>query len=141
MREHINKPARAQSARAKELAEAERSHWLYRAVERTHGNQTLLGCLVLAVMNKNAKNPPWLAPKGMVIWPDGACVTMIIRQRGDAELPLQLGHISQVVDNWRQLADEINATDAERVQMFDELRKHVLKDMRDQRAAGGSQII
>ncbi len=115
-----------------EWRERERQHWLFRAVQATRGNQTLLGCLVLAVMNKNAKHPPWLSPRGMTIWPDGRVVTAAILRPGQSEQPMALGRISDVVANWRELADTIKATDAERVQMFDELRKHVQKDMRPQ---------
>lgn len=124
--------------RLTELQAAERSTWLYRAVLHTKGNQTLLGCLVLAVMNKNAKNPPWLLPKGMVIAPDGTvwtgCITL--EEGVKVERVLSLGNIKEVVGAWRRLADDIKASDAERIAMFDELRKHVMKDHRPQ----GSQL-
>jgi hypothetical protein len=117
-----------------DLQREERSHWLYRAVEVTRGNQTRMGCLLLAVMNQNAKNPPWMWPKGMIITADGECITgLIMRDRSsgqDSEMVVSLGTVTELVDAWRKLADKIKATDTERVQMFEELRKHVLRDNR-----------
>lgn len=109
--------------------EAERQTWQYRAVQATRGNQTMLGTIVLAVIGRNAKHPPWFEP-GAEIADDGILLANFV-DRGLRDHGLvPVARLSQVVDEFRRLADHIKLTDDERKSMFDALRKWIAKDHR-----------
>lgn len=106
-------------------------NWRGRGVIVTRGNQTLPGCIFLAVIGKAASNPPRIV-SGAEIRKDGQVIAaMQSRQmkEGESEL-LALCDTVLLRDTWNRLADAIQATDDERAEMFDELRKWILKDWR-----------
>lgn len=106
---------------------AERATWQYRAIKHTRSNMTLLGCLVLGVLGRMPPRPPAIQAHG-IISPEKRVFTGYWAKDGTEWVAHCLGTIQQVNDSWRRLADTIKATDAERVSMFDELRKWIAYD-------------
>lgn len=114
---------------AQERREAERQSWQYRAINQLRGNQTPLGALLLGVIGRNAKHPPWVE-SGLTIDVDGMCYLDFVNKRYEEIKNMPFIHVEDLKDGWNRLADTIRASDAERVAMFDELRKYVLRDLR-----------
>jgi hypothetical protein len=117
-------------------AEIERleAGWRSRAVMATRGNQTMLGCMVQAVIGVAANNPPTMGITA-IIDADGIVRTNLIKRdratgANVAHVGVPVGSTIQVRDEWRFLADHIKATDAEREEMFDLLRKWAGTDFR-----------
>ncbi len=105
------------------------SGWRYRAVNATRGNQTMLGCILLAVINRPAKNPPWFGPT-CVINPEGVVLSNFVDRHNTMHVALPVCTVPELVDEFRRLADTCNMTDSERQEMVDELRKWVSVDYR-----------
>lgn len=111
---------------------APRESWQRRAVEKTGGNQELLGCFVLAVLGwQHGRKPPRFGKVARVD-KDGILHSNMQNKDGKVFLNHPLGPIKTVIDNFRGLADELKLNDNEREQMFSELRKWVFKDDRAQ---------
>lgn len=113
---------------------AERNTWQYRAVRLLRGNQTALGCLLLAVINQNAKHPPQFSPQGAVINKEGVFLVSVATREGPIYANIPLGPVSKIIDMWRGLAMEIRATDEEQIDMFNQLRLYVRLDERPSEA-------
>ena len=116
--------------------EAERieAGWRSRAVIVTRGNQTMLGCIVQAVIGVAASNPPTLGLTA-IIDAGGIVRSNLIKRnratgRNEAHVGVPLGSTIALRDEWRRLADAIKATDAEREEMFDLLRRWAGTDFR-----------
>lgn len=109
--------------------EAARQSWVYRAIEATHGNQTKLGCILLSVIGKPCKSPPWLGPS-CVITEEGLVIANFVGRDNKMHEGRVICDVQDLIDNFRGLADHIDASDTDRVEMFDELRKWVSKDFR-----------
>lgn len=112
--------------------EAERQTWQYRAVLATRGNQTQLGCLVLAVIGKEPKGPPKYGHTATIKDIDGAAIITadLMNNRGVSYADVVVGTVQQVAGEFNRLADTIKATDEERLDMFNELRKWISVDER-----------
>jgi len=109
---------------------AERQTWQYRAVAATRGNQTMLGCILLAVIGRNAKNPPWFEP-GAEIDADGFLLANFVgKDRVDHHQLIPVATVKDLVDEFRRLADAIKLDDADRIAMFAALRAWIVKDHR-----------
>jgi hypothetical protein len=109
--------------------ERQRQTWQFKAVEATHGNQTLVGCIVLAVIGKAASNPPWIGPTA-IISRDGDVFANMTSKRDVEPGPTYIAPIGALVDTWRKLADSLDISDADREAMFLELRKWISHDFR-----------
>jgi hypothetical protein len=106
----------------------EQNSWPYKAVLALRGNQTLAGAILLQLIMKPPKNPPSVDSLATVdengfTW---AVCTTRSGQRGLA----MVGHITDIRDEFRRLADHLKLDDGERVELFDELRKWVSIDLR-----------
>lgn len=114
-----------------ETPSAETASWQYKAIVATRGNQTMLGAILLQVIGKQAKNPPRITGTASVD-AEGLCWTLLLAQHGTevAEGLVCLGYIGEIVDEFRRLADFLKLDDAERIELFDELRKWVSVDLR-----------
>src|SRR5262249_778326 len=112
------------------LIPAPNDSWQRRAVEKTGGNQSLMGCFVLAILAwQHGRHPPRFG-RVATITKDGLVKTNMQSKDGKVHLNHILGPVQTVVDNFRGLADELQLKDDERKQMFDELRKWFFKDER-----------
>lgn len=108
--------------------------WYARAIRETKGNQTQLGCLVIALGVEEPKNPPRFSTRGATILSNGQFIVTGQTRAGNTGL-ISLGPVENVVSSLRHLADRLKLTDVERIELFDELRKFASHDHRpeDQR--------
>lgn len=120
-----------QTPEDKERAEAERATWQYRAVAATRGNTSLLGCFVLAVIGRNAKNPPWIEGN-LTITPRGLVLADFVDKDRMETKQCTLCDVEDLKSNFRGLADALKLTDEETAEMFGELRKLIAFDLRDE---------
>ncbi len=105
--------------------------WQQRAIRKTGGNKSRLGLILLAVIGHVPQDRPMISTaRGAVITPDGFVVADTMLRFQLQYYATTLGHISEIVDNFRGLADALKLSDAERLEMFDLLRKWAGHDMR-----------
>lgn len=105
--------------------------WRHRAIRTTRGNQSRLGCIVISMLGQSARNPPMISNRSpRVIMPNGFVVVDMWLRGRSGFLATPLGHITEIRDNIRGLADEIKATDAERIAMMECLRMWITRDYR-----------
>lgn len=109
---------------------ARNDDWRFRAVKALRGNQTQLGCVVIAVCQRShLHGAPKYASKAMIT-KDGVVCAGHMNAHGKTYPLAPIMTVQNLVDEWRRLADQIGASDAERKSMFDELRKWVVRDDR-----------
>lgn len=117
-----------------------RNDWRYRAVLALRGNQTQLGCVLLAVLGKsNEHGPPRYARKALIT-KDGVVCAGHMNASGQVYELVPIMMVANLVDEWRRLADQIKASDAERATMFSELRKWVVRDDRPEDQKGSVKL-
>ena len=111
--------------------ERARASWQFRCIDTTRGNQTKIGCILLAALGKLPKHAPRFSIKqGAVILEDGMVVADF-QYRDD--LPFRASRICDVeeyVANFRGLADHLKLVDADRVALFLALQQWIAKDFR-----------
>lgn len=117
------------SAEDQDRIEAARQSWQYRAIEATKGNQTKLGCILLSVIGKPCKSPPWFGPT-CVVTEEGLVIANYVDRLNTMHEARIVCELAELVSNFRGLAEHINASDTDIVEMFDLLRKWVAKDFR-----------
>lgn len=122
--------------------EQEKRTWQYKAIAYTHGNQSQLGALVIAMLQRNRGAPCFLPAGrsivvdgvsmdgGITITADGRCVVTYLAGNGDPPRREVLYSTTELQDIFRGLADVLELTDNERMAMFDELKKFIVKDLR-----------
>lgn len=112
--------------------ERARQHWKVRALMATKANQSLLGMIVCAMLGRAPDHPPRICSGAYVdraseVWtfyqPKGAAAHSQPEQ-------YHVGSLQEIKDNMNRLADAIQASDAERVEMFAELRAWISHDER-----------
>lgn len=109
---------------------APQGSWQYRAVKATEGNQSLLGCFVLAILGwQHGRKPPRFGSVAKID-KDGLILSNLQDKSGNMYRNHVLGPVSQLVGNLNGLADYLKLNDDERKQMFDEFRKWIYKDER-----------
>lgn len=123
-----------------EHVERARVSWAYKAIKATKGNQTRLGCMVIRIIGRAPHNPPRFSLEtGMVILDEatgnklglnrGYCVADYQARPGKPFLATPIGHVNEITENFRGLADHLKLTDADRIAMFDCLRNWIQQDM------------
>lgn len=106
-----------------------RDSWQYRAIEATKGNQSQLGAILLAVLGRAPKHPPRF--HGLAsITSDGFVMCDFTGRDGNYRYSALVCDTSDLVRNFRGLADHLKFSDAERTAMFDEVRKWISLDYR-----------
>ncbi len=104
--------------------------WQYRAVKETGGNSTLMGMFVLAILGwQHGRKPPRFGSRA-VINKDGIVIAHAQNAEGTKFRNQNLGHVQNVTDSFRGLADRLKLNDKERMEMFEELRKWFVHDER-----------
>lgn len=107
---------------------AERKTWQYRAIVLLGGNKTMLGAIVVAMTGLVSK-PPYVHPMGAKIEKDDTIWALF--HDGSRLAPKQLyGSVQEFTDIFRGLAAELGLSEAEKIAMFDEIRKFVVVDKR-----------
>lgn len=112
------------------LQVAPESSWQRRAVVRTGGNTTLMGCFVLAILGwQSGRKPPRFGRVGRI---DKQGMAFSNMQSSDGMIypNFLLGPIKTIVDNFKGLAEDLKLNDDEVKEMFSELRKWFLVDER-----------
>lgn len=113
-----------------ERVEQFRDTWKYRVVEATRGNQTALGCIIIAILGKQPANPPRLGTKGATIRKDGFVYCTHQLKTGEIVPNGAVCSVRDLIDNLRGLADHLKLSDAERLELMSETRKWIVRDER-----------
>lgn len=108
----------------------ERRSWQYRALAYTHGNQSQIGALIVAMLGRTV-NPPCFHTGGIRIMKDGRCLALYKNEPGGKWAVECIYHSVDVLTTaFRGLAQVLHLSEAEQEAMFSELRKFVFKDDR-----------
>jgi hypothetical protein len=106
-----------------------RATWQFRAEEATQGNGSKLGAILLGVLHRTPHQPPAYGSKA-AITTDDKVFCDYLDQSGVYHRAAYVCEVGELVSNFRGLADHLKLTDAERKEMFAELRKWIVKDYR-----------
>lgn len=106
-----------------------REGWRFRAIETTRGNSTTIGTLLLAVIGRHSRRPPWFGPT-CVITPDGYVLSNFVDRYGTMHPAALVCGIEDMIDGFRRLADRLKLNDKDREELFDQLKKWVSVDHR-----------
>jgi hypothetical protein len=109
--------------------------WEIRALLATHGTQTHLGAIVVAILHRRSVNGRWIGHAGVVTH-EGVVVAALME--GDdvvSDCSMVAASTEELRSELNGLADYIDATDAEREAMFLKLRQWITKDFRADRNA------
>ncbi len=129
-------------------------NWKLRAIALTKGNKSLMGALVIAMLGRKC-NPPCFAPasfgsdvpadlpqadfsegewcgvkKGYPWIDKQGFVRMVYRSSLTSPWTIGHEHVTDFRDRFRRLADMLDLSDADRVAMFDEVKKFLVRDER-----------
>lgn len=106
--------------------------WQYRAIKFTGGNQTIEGCIILAILGwQHGRHPPRFGRLARID-KNGILFSNMQTKAGAMIRDHKLGPIADIVESFKRLADDLKLMDGERKQMFDELKKWCWKDDRAQ---------
>lgn len=110
--------------------EAERKTWQYRAVLATRGNQTRLGCILLAVLQRSAGHSAPRFGHAAEITADGMVVSRFQQKDGTMHAVHYVCRIAEMIEMFRRLADTLQLDGFERECLFVEVRRWITKDHR-----------
>lgn len=117
----------------KQRQELAKSSWPYRVVEATRGNQTMLGAILLAVLGKAARNPPWVSSTGRIVSDEGGrgvlVIDLVTRRRMELR-DAPVCYVDEFTGQLRRLADELKLPDDQREALFLAVRKWIANDER-----------
>lgn len=113
----------------KDRAEKERSSWQYCAIRATQGPRTKIGAVLLAVLGKQRASVPQFGNHA-VINASGFIHTDMICKDGTSRVMTCIGQASEMVDGFRKLADILQLSDVDRIELFQKLQAWVSKDYR-----------
>jgi len=109
---------------------AQRHTWQYRAIEATRGNQTLLGSILIAVLDKSHMVTCKRFGREAEIDQGGTVWAPYQDANGKLHAQMQVCHVQDMIAGFRKLADKLKLKDSERVEMFQKLRQWVVRDAR-----------
>ena len=112
-----------------ERREFARSTWQYRAIEATRGNQSQLGAILIAVLGKGRNTLPRFATSA-TITSDGFVQAGFVTKGGEHKASAFVGSVRELCDNFSGLADHLQLTDGERIEMFAKVRAWITLDYR-----------
>lgn len=114
--------------------------WKLRALQATQGNQSRLGCILIAMLGRMPQNPPRIRGLAIITGdkfkangrsiPPGIVIADMELRNGKGFCATPLGTIDEIRDNFRGLADMLKLNDADRTAMFNELRMWIKRDYR-----------
>lgn len=122
-----------------EHVERARETWQYKVVEATRGNQSMMGCILMAAMGKSPTNPPRFSVERGAVIVAGELAAKLGRKDGDILADFQakpfepfratlVYNVQEFVHDFNWLADDLKLTDDERIAMFEMLRGWIAKD-------------
>lgn len=112
-----------------EKREKAKRTWQYKVVEATRGNQTMLGAVVIAMLNKQSAHPPRFWRNGATIDADGY-VHSELQDRTGIWKRICIGHATDLAKELNILADQCKLHDHERLALFSEAQKWISRDAR-----------
>lgn len=110
------------------LAIEERKSWQYRAIAFLHANQSKPGAFLIATLGR-LSGPPYFHTQGAKIDRKGR-VMALYNDGSGFKIVEGFESVDVLNDVFRGLAGELNFTEGERVALFDELRRFIIKDER-----------
>lgn len=108
----------------------QRQTWQYRAIKLLRGNQTLVGTILLAVLDKSHLLTAKRVGREGEIGPDGTVYAPYQAADGSLHPQMALCNIQDLIDSFRRVADRLKLSDSDRKDMFDKLRRWVARDAR-----------
>lgn len=109
---------------------SERDTWQYRAVKATRGNQTLIGTILIAVLDKSWTLSGKRFGREAEIGPDGTTYAPYQDANGQLHAQVAICNIQDIIIGFRRLADALKLGDKDRTEMFMMLRRWVARDAR-----------
>lgn len=118
-------------AEASDAAEAARLKWDYRLIQAFRGNQTLMGAMVIAICGKAPNHPPRILTGGVISREGILLVAFEARAAPGVAQMVEIGPIDKIRDEFRRACDTLALPDTEREEFFQEFRKWIVRDWRD----------
>ena len=110
--------------------EQEQKTWQYRALAYCHASQSQVGLFLIAMLGRKRLNGPTFHTYGYKITTDGR-VLIPYRSGPNGQWRIEnIWSVAAMVGLFRGLCEALKLTDAERIAMFDELRKFCISDAR-----------
>jgi len=108
-----------------------RHDWRYRAIQKTRGNQSKLGCILIRILGKMPNNPPRfdIATTAHITSGGMWLADMQLHPRKPF-LATAVGPVKDVVHAFRKLADDLKFDSKDREEMFRLLRQWIGTDER-----------
>lgn len=107
-----------------------RRDWRLKLIESTHGNQTMLGCIVLAAIGKEPENPPYFRGKA-IIANNGDVYCDFVAKDGAYHAKARIGDDEDFTRNLIMLTVHADLNDEERVEFLARVNNWIEKDERD----------
>ena len=104
--------------------------WQHRAVKETGGNQSALGCLILAILGwQHNRHPPRFGDIAIINY-EGYVITNFQKRDGTILQAQAIEKVENLVHAMRDLCDRMNLNDIDRMEMFEEFKKWISRDYR-----------
>ena len=104
--------------------------WQHRAVKETGGNQSQIGCIVLAILGwQSGRKPPRFGSIA-IINHQGFVITNFQKRDGTILQAHAIGTVDDIVGGLRKLCDALKFNDLDREEVFAEFRKWIAHDYR-----------
>lgn len=114
----------------KEAMERYQERWETKVIRHCRGNQTKMGCIIIAIIGRMPQNPPRIGRTGCAILANGQIIADYQAQACAHFLATPICTVKELVDGLRRLCDQLKLGDADRIAMFDLARKWIVKDYR-----------
>src|SRR4051812_33874904 len=107
-----------------------RRDWRLKLIEATRGNQSLLGCIVLAAIGKTPKNPPYFTGSATITGAGDVLCDFVERDR-TYRVAAKIGDDDDLARNILGLVIHCGLTDEERVEFLARVNRWIARDHRD----------
>lgn len=109
----------------------ERDSWQYRAIQKTRGNTTIIGAVLVAMLGKSYRiRGGKRFGRSAEILRNGTVVAPYESAGGQIYQRMPICSVTDLVTGFRRLADKLKLDDSERAEMFLKLRQWISKDAR-----------
>lgn len=102
--------------------------WHKRVIGATRGNQTLLGCIIMAALGHMPPSRRRMFGRHAIITKNGDVVSDFIDKNGNPYSGQRVCSVQELRDNFRGLADHLKLSDADREDLFRVLRGWISRD-------------
>lgn len=108
---------------------AARADWRFKLIEATQGNQSLLGCVVLAALGKAPDNPPYLRGKARIM-DTGDVLCDFVEKDGAYRYGARISDDEDLVRNLVTLTVHCGLAEGERVEFLARVNNWIAEDHR-----------